>query len=348
MSRKANPTAIGGFVIGAVVLLTAGVMFFGGGSLFRVRETYVLNFEGSLQGLQVGAPVLFRGVKVGQVSSIVVKYRSADQTFQIPVYIELEPSRVASDGRRMRTANERRQLIGLMISRGLRAQLTMQSFVTGMLAVQLDFFPEAEARYVGGDADCFELPTIPSPIEEITKTLQQLPIEDTVADLRRTLQGVDELVRSDDVRNTFRSFDRAASDLGKLARDISDRLPAVSDSLLATLDEARRTLSTATERVAKAEEAFSAALADVRTLSGSVNDQVDPVAREIRDTAAAARSALDQARDTLRTAQAVIQPESRLYHETIQTLEELQAAAAALRQLADLLERQPEALIQGK
>ena len=93
MSKKANTAMIGAFVIGAVILAVVGILAFGSGALFKQVDLFVLYFEGDLQGLSLGAPVLFRGVPVGEVKSIKVIYQRGTSIFSIPVIIETDASR---------------------------------------------------------------------------------------------------------------------------------------------------------------------------------------------------------------------------------------------------------------
>ena len=90
MSKRASPTVIGAFVVGAAILAVAGVAYFGGGKFLAKTTAYVAFFDGSLKGLNIGAPVTFRGVRIGTVTNIVVRFDSVDQSIRIPVYFELE------------------------------------------------------------------------------------------------------------------------------------------------------------------------------------------------------------------------------------------------------------------
>lgn len=137
MSKEANKTLIGAFVVGAVFLLVAAVLIFGSGKFFRKTYKAVMFFEGSIKGLNVGSPVMFRGVKVGTVTDINLILYAKDLSMRTTVIAEFDPERWTLVG------GERGDVkrLQLVIDRGLRAQLQMQSFVTGQLMIALDFFP---------------------------------------------------------------------------------------------------------------------------------------------------------------------------------------------------------------
>lgn len=346
MARKTNPTLIGAFVLAAAALVVLGIGFFGQGQFFSPTNKYVLYFEGALNGLSVGSPVLFRGVKVGEVTELLLHYHLAERRVDIPVYIEIDPRRIVRVGGTTDEPNPRS--IKPLIDRGLRARLAMQSFVTGQLAVQLDFHPETEAKYVRGDPVLVEIPTIPSALDEITKTLQNLPLEELMSELRSTVQGVGDLVRSEELRSAIRTFDATVADVGKLARHADERMDEVTTGVIDVLDQARVTLATAEEKITAVESTLTAALEDYRKLAHTADENIGPLVASVQSTAESARTALEQARSTLSTLQQTVGRESELHVRLAAALEEITAAARAVRGLADYLERYPEALIKGK
>jgi paraquat-inducible protein B len=98
MGKRVNPAAIGGFIVGAVVLIIVGILLFSRSQWLTEKRTLVMYFEGSVKGLNVGAPVDFQGVRVGAVTDIRVHYIVKDEEFRIPVFIEIEPDRFEEVG----------------------------------------------------------------------------------------------------------------------------------------------------------------------------------------------------------------------------------------------------------
>lgn len=226
MGKKANPAVIGGFVVGAVALAVVGVLVFGSGEFLKEKMPWVSYFPGSVYGLQVGAPVTFKGVKIGQVTDIKVNLDARDDTVRVPVHWELQPDKIALVGMPASELAEvrgrgDRPLAQILIKRGLRAQLQLQSFVTGQKVIQLDFFPDSPINLVGrdGEGKVPEFPTTESSTEKLTKTIENIPIEELVTDARNTLQGIDRLVRNIDkqiVPATHATLDKAQGTLSSI------------------------------------------------------------------------------------------------------------------------------------
>src|SRR5215510_12065410 len=178
MGSKINPTMIGAFVVSAIVLVVAGVLLFGGGKFFQERLPYVLFFDSSVEGLNVGAPVIFRGVQVGQVTEI--SAIANPQTFDVRIRVTIVIVRgVVKVGEGQHFDDPRQGVAGL-IQKGARATLRMQSFVTGLLYVAIDFFPDTPIKLLGLDPTLPELPTIPSEMVLLKSNFQQ-----ALADLRK-------------------------------------------------------------------------------------------------------------------------------------------------------------------
>lgn len=170
------------------------------------KSHWLLHFDGSVRGLSVGAPVEFRGIKIGKVIDVKLELEAEKLALRIPVLIETEPERITWVGKR--TVDRRRGMDNL-VERGLRAQLKTGSLITGQLLVEFDFHPDAPLEKVKWDGKYPELPTVPTTIEEITHGLTRLvhkldtiPLEQigkdlqkTMAHLRKSTEGLQELVK---------------------------------------------------------------------------------------------------------------------------------------------------------
>lgn len=257
MSRRANPIWIGGFVVGAVVLVVVGVMAFGSGVIFRNTTTYVMFFGGDLSGLRVGAPVTFRGVPLGNVTDIRASLqRRYDRVeTRISVYAELAEGAI-DIGEDMPRPGAEAEGYRLLIENGLRAQLQMQSLVTGQLFVQLDFHPDEPPIFVGGDPSVLEIPTIPTPLEIVTRSarrvlerLGELPLEEIVENLNLSLEGAGRLLNSEETQSALKNLNGAVADLrqvigrtGRRVDQLTARLDETLDNANAALEEARGSL----------------------------------------------------------------------------------------------------------
>lgn len=359
MSRQANKTVIGGFVVGAVVLAVVAVIIFGGGRFFSQRPIYVMYFEGSVKGLDVGAPVMFRGVKIGQVKSISIKAEQRGLTFRIPVLVEINPSAVDSDEALEEEPNaELKALIG----RGLRAKLDIQSLVTGKLLVELGFFPDEEPRLVGSPGKYPEVPTIASTFEKITQTVQNIPVEEIFKKLSASLAGIEKIVNSPDIADSVRNLNQTVAAIQTLVKNLDSRTERLTHAAEATLNDAQSLLSNVNGHVEPiaadtktALQSANEALIDARktlTLESGIQKEVivsiKQMADAIRKTADAARPAIVEGEKALANIGALTAKDSAANYQISQMLKELSSAGRAIRVWAEYLERHPEALIRGK
>ncbi|MBP7528577.1 MAG: MCE family protein [Syntrophorhabdaceae bacterium] len=248
MSKPANKTMIGIFVVVAIGLVVAAILILGSGKLFTDKPKFVMYFDGSVKGLAIGSPVVFRGVKVGTVTEIGMLFSKKDLSVLIPVYVELGEADVTmmDDSSPSAKKRDRKKILyeylDALVKRGIRAQLEMQSFVTGQLQIALDFYPDKPARLVGAPSKYPEIPTIPTQLQELTKRVEQLPIEEIGRKLQSTLDGIDRLVNSPETTRMVRSIGQAADETRTLMRDVDRQLEPLIASIKKTSDEAGETL----------------------------------------------------------------------------------------------------------
>jgi paraquat-inducible protein B len=313
MGKKANPAIVGAFVLGAIALAVLGVVVFGSGKFFRSTTRWVMFFPGSIDGLSVGAPVKFKGVDLGTVTQIelVVSVEDSGATARIPVYVEIDPSRIVTGAGF--SARDRVALREELIRRGLRAQLQSQSLLTGLLFIQLDFFPDTPATYVlPQPSDPPEMPAIPTMLEQGLEQARAL-IND--------LKGID-----------FKGMvERANGALDGVSRVVND--PALEQAL----DELPGTVKN-----------VNGAVDSANALLRRVERQVDPISTELHETLVGAQRAMTTVEQTAAAATTLIEPGSPLDYDLRGALRDVGRAADSLRRFADFLDRNPSALLFGR
>lgn len=341
MSKQANKTVIGAFVVGAVVLLVSGVLLLGGGKFFEERDTFVIFFQGSVQGLNVGAPVKFRGVNVGLVTEIKLSVDPKDLNFLVPVYFELIPDSftiLGGKGELQKLYKNDKELLDVLIKKhGLKGQLQMQSLVTGQLFINLDFYPETPIKLVGADPRYYEIPSQPTTLQILSDTfgkivddLRKVSLDEVIQNIADTSQGLNDLVNSQTVKDSLANFNQAVLDMQRLARS--------AEAMVKNVDS----------RVAPLAKSIEGTMQDTRKLVANLDGQVGPLATDLGETIAAARQAFTNAEQALSSVQSTLSERSPLRNELIMTLNSLSEAARSLNVLADYLQRHPEALLTGK
>lgn len=340
MSKRANTTAIGAFVIGAIALTLGAVMLFSTGRFFDAPVVVVTVFEGSVTGLQVGSPVEFRGVPVGTVTSIKALYDPEKTSFVIPVYMSLDSDSVTNI-RGDDPEPSPKDAIENMIEQGLRARLDIRSFVTGQKFVDLGFHPNTLARLVGIDKGIPEIPSMASRLDRVTSMFDKLDVDQLAAKAVLTLDGISALVNSPVLASTLENLDKASRNANTLVLRLQTATDSAEAALESMLSEVSTLGSHTDERLARVEKNLDSTLASVRALARNLDKQVGPLSNS-------AEATMDQATETLRAAESLIGEDSPTRYNLDKTLDELATAARSVRLMADYLEQNPDALIKGK
>ena len=312
MAKQSFKTAVGAFVIGGLALLVAGIILLGGGRMFSDDIEYVLYFDGSVSGLNIGAPVVFRGVPMGQVTRISLEANPRDASVTIPVYIRLDENSIVRAGVTGElTDNFRQEILRRLIQRGLRARLQLQSLITGQYRIELDFYPDSLARYRSADP-ATEIPTLPSPIDQLQRNLSALPLKELVTSFQGTLQRLSDILASPDIdrgitqfANTFEEANRLLVSSRETQRLVNQTMTNLSQASAVASTELPRAL----EALTQAMDGFTAVAHSTQALVGRDSPAVNELRRLLREATAAMRS---------------------------------------LRALADTLERNPESLLRGR
>jgi paraquat-inducible protein B len=353
MSKPVNKTMIGLFVVGAIALLVVAIGVLGSGKLFKVSVPYVMVFEGSVKGLNVGSPVVFRGVKIGSVSSIRMRADYATKAMTILVYSDFDPSQIEVVNMDEATAKEiirkdryanMRELIG----RGLRAQLEMQSIVTGQLQIALDFYPDKPAVYTGVVKTVQEIPTIPTPLQQLTKKLESLPIEEIFNKVNLAMDGIAKLVQSPEIKESVANLNIALKDVQSLVRNVDAQIKPLSAGLSETIRDTQKLVKNADSQVASLGTNLNEAIGDGRKLIRNVDGSVESIKVKLDGTLSTATLALKQGEQLIQELTSSAREDSTLMYRLTETLREVEKAARSLSTLTDYLERHPEALLGGK
>lgn len=285
MSKPANKTLIGAFILGALGLIIAGVVVFGSGKFFRKVNKNVMFFEGSVQGLQIGAPVVFRGVQIGHVTNIVMEVNSKDLTAFIPVYTEIYPDKVVPIGGDGDHGGDL-QYFQALVEKGLRARLEPQSIVTGQFVVNVDFYPGTPIRLVGLEKEYPEIPTIPSGIEQLKKRIEELPLAEIADRLNETLAGMNKLLNSRDLHASIGSLNQLLKNTDALVTNLNTEVGHLDAEQIAsvikeTLSASRGTLNE-TRKAVENINAIAAQNANLGYEIGGTLEQINDLSRSIR------------------------------------------------------------------
>ena len=330
MSQKASATAIGAFVLGAIALIVTGLLTFGSGKFLKDVENYVLVFRGNAKGLNIGAPVSFRGVKFGSVSDIQLIWdTSTDQAFvEVLVEVDGDAFREVQSQPGVDLAEDRNILTHLIDDLGLRAKLAPLSLVTGQLYIEFDFFPDTEAKLYGFNTKYDEFPTLPSTIEELegilrtaVDNLKDLPFREILDKLASAVEGISSVLDKPAIKDTPEVLHRALLNLRDLTGKLNEQVTPLTESLTQTSDEA------------------NAAFADMRQIMRDERGDIVRLAESVE-------SAAGQAREVLKQTGTVISAVDAAAIDRL--VQELSRAAVSIRVFADYLDRHPEALIRGK
>jgi paraquat-inducible protein B len=347
--RRTSPTLIGAFVVGGLALLIATVIVAGGGRFFTRKEYAVMHFSGSIYGLQVGAPVVFRGVRLGSVTSIGLVYDKAADRFSIPVLAELEPHIIRGMGdRRSDEEAERGETLQALVKRGLRAQLSLQSLLTGQLYVDLDLRPEKPGQLRGGTyRSAIEIPTTPTAIQALRGQLEGLDLRKLLDDVSAIAGSARSVLAGPQLKQALDNVVQITEQVQQLSERLNRRIDPLADAATATLGDSRRAIERVTgvlDKAGSAADKVSGAADRVGRAAERAGTMLAPEAPLVRDVQrAAAELAATAAALRQHTAD-----DSGLMHNADRTLQDLSRAARAVRELADMLERHPEALLRGR
>lgn len=332
---------VGALALAGIVLLGLAIAAVGG-QWFSPRERALMRFERSVYGLNVGAPVVLRGVRIGQVTAVGLA-PAGPTGLAMPVTAEFDRALL-------------RDLLGadapadgpalpLLVGRGLVARLATQSLLTGLLYVDLDLVPGRTHQPVAAaTAGLAAIPTEATRLQTLQSQLEGLDLAQLGQDLAAVAGAARQLLAGPEAAQLLQRSAAAAGQLQQLAQALSRDLPPLARSAEATLADARRGVATLAQaggqvagQVGLAAQQVGAAASQARALA----EAGAPALAAVQQAA----QALGQAAGSLREAAA---EDSNLRLHADRALQDVARAARALRELGELLERQPDALLRGR
>ena len=319
MSKRFSPTAIGMFVVGSFALLVAAIVVVGSGKMFRKPVQFVCFFPGGVNGLKVGAPVKFRGVQIGNVARIQIalppdqgQVRTDFKELRLPIILDIDSSQL----RAMGGTDDVLTKIGFddIVKRGLRAQLNVESLLTGLLYVDLDLHPKSPIvlSLEPGTSPYREIPTIPTDFEHVQEEAQKALDRISTMDLEGMLKAIT------GAGNSINS--------------------------LASSQDLKRTLISTNETMT----ALKKTLGSMEVTLDKVNAKVDGWSADVQRTTEEARATMKQTRDMLTEVQGSLDPNSPLWVNLNLALSQFTDTAQSVSQLTDYLQQNPSALVRGR
>jgi paraquat-inducible protein B len=323
MSIRANPRAIGLFLIGGIFLAVAGTAVLASTAWFAKRTTFISFFQESVNGLELGAPVKFQGVPVGSVTGILIQIDQRDKTFQVPVKYEIDLTRLTTQlGTYVNLADDavlKRQIVD-----GLRAQMQMESIVTGQLYIELSYNAGAAPPELETHATTWpEIPTTPSLMAALGTGAGSL-----VADMLQVLFQVNQMLADVD-------------------------MPGINAAVVSSAEAVERLMNSpeilaAVEQVPVMAVQVNRTMESLESLSTKAGNAIDPFQLQVDAASAELVATLQTLRITLEDTHGLLSTDSGVGYGLQQALASLKEAADALRLLATSLEQNSDMLIRGK
>lgn len=319
--KTANSTALGLFVVIGLAFVVGGVLLFSSGTLFHSEQKYILYFDGSLAGLNRGAPVKFRGVTVGKVEEVLIRHNQASDDFVMPVIIAVDKKLAQSKSDTSLQIGDQDR-VNVLISHGFRGRLEAESLVTGVLYVGLDFdrdapppvFHQLKPQYQ-------EIPTVPSPVQQLLASLEHLDLPNLSTNLNTLLARADSKVKE--------------LDMVRINSDLTNLLGSANQFITGP-------------DLTNAVKSARLALDDAQTLLKRIDGRVDPLADNVNQTLADAQKTLGNLRGAIQNLSNMLGPDNAFRSDLARALEQLANASRAVADLAEFVQRNPDSLLLGR
>jgi paraquat-inducible protein B len=201
---------------------------------------------------------------------------------------------------------------------------------------------------VGAREDIPEIPTAPGGFEQLKSSLENLPLKDILTRTMATMDTINELLAQPSVQKLAPEALAVLREYRGLARDLRGEVGPLVARVNESADTADRTLDRTNQAVQRIEQELTRTLRSVRQVTDTLNARLGPLADKLERTSDAATGAMRQTERTMASANRVVEPGSATQRDLRRALDEFARAARSVRELAEQLERNPNALITGK
>ncbi len=329
MKSRPSTALIGMFVAGAIGLAAAGVFYFEARTWFGEPSRVVVYFDESVHGLDVGAPVKFRGVRIGRVKEIGIHYDPTSERSIMPVICEFDRQVIRdAQGRAVDIGDP--EVMRQLVAEGLRARLTLVG-ISGLMFIEMDYVdPSAPPRTVAvpEDPPYAVVPAVPSIFADLRERFTGIAANIGEVDFAGIAGKVENLLEHAESKVGALETERLAANLNKAAEAFTELIGS--------------------EAVHESIQSANLAFGDLSEILRRLDEQVDPVSERVIVTADELSSTLNQLGSAVEAMEGLISPRSGLGPELATTLQRLGEASRSVQRLADFLERNPNALISGR
>jgi paraquat-inducible protein B len=321
VSKKINTTSIGLFIVTGLALGVTGLLLFSSSKMFSKTRDLIVYFNDSLNGLNEGAAVKYRGVTVGSVKRVMVQFNQATNDYAMPVILEMEEKLLKE---RMPSFNYAftESTMAVRIQEGLRATLETESLVTGVLYIGIDIVSNAPPAVFHQLEKIYpEIPTKPTQIQQLMQNLASLDVKALQTNLNNLILKLDATVGRLDVAQINQQVTNLLSSINRVVSspDITNGLASIKPTL-----------------------------EQYRELGATLTSKVDPLSDSITNSLAEANRALAQLRGAGENLRTMLAPDAPIRNDLDLAVQQMAAAGQSISELVDFLKRNPNALIVGR
>ena len=294
-----------------------------------VTVTYKTYFPGSIHGLTPGTPVQMKGVEVGRVVDVHLRYVPATASLETPVTLAVDPRELGFTISDTTTAAELRatmnDAMAKLVQKGLRASLASSLVLPGASAVNLDLTGAAGSAQLDLRSDP---PIIPAAaggsgiegalasINDVAGTIKNLPLREIADHMRSAASGVDSLVHDPKLHESL-------------------------DRMNAAMVQVQQAATTANQNVGPIAKSLRNAASNAESATATAKESVAPLVESLKNAATSAEEAAKRAEQLIGSSQ-------RQNYDLAQMIRELTRAAEAVRALASYLTENPDAVLKGR